>query len=394
VETSKVAVIRCESYNEDEVYHAVKRGIECLGGTNLFVKPGERIVLKPNVLWGDHPETCINTHPSVFKATGRVLKEIGVDLQYGDSPGFGKPLYHMRKSGIKDAADELGIALADFEHGIEVAFKDSPFTKLFYIAKGVMECDGLVSVPKLKTHGLMRMTGAVKNQFGCVPGVVTHGLHIKIPNPYDFAGMLVSLNLLLEPRLFILDGIMAMEGNGPRGGEPVAMNLLLFSRDPVALDTVMCLSVGLDPEIVPTNPIGMKYGLGTSDINEIELVGDPLEELINRNFDVLRVPVPSRDMHRIPSFIKQAIFERPVIDSERCVRCGVCVEVCKVEPKAVNWADTSRKNPPVYTYARCIRCFCCQELCPENAIYIKQPWAKKLLTQKIMKNAGSRKEGL
>jgi NAD-dependent dihydropyrimidine dehydrogenase PreA subunit len=296
----------------------------------------------------------------------------------------------MRKSGIMPVADELGIPLADFDHGREVEFKDSPFTKLFTIAKGALECDGLVNIPKLKTHGLMRMTGAVKNQFGCVPGVVTHGLHIKIPNPYDFARMLVSLNILLNTRLSILDGIMAMEGNGPRGGKPVKMNLLLFSKDPVAIDTVMCRCIGLEPEIVPTNPIGMEYGLGTCSMDEIELVGDPINELINKDFDVLRTPVPSQDMHRIPSFIKQAIFARPVIDSERCSKCGVCVKVCKVEPKAINWSDSSNKIPPAYSYERCIRCFCCQELCPENAIYIKQPLVRKLLTRKVKRGASSR----
>jgi uncharacterized protein (DUF362 family)/Pyruvate/2-oxoacid:ferredoxin oxidoreductase delta subunit len=387
VKRSRVAVIRCDSYDEDAVYAAVKRGIEYLGGPNSLAKKGERIVLKPNVLWGDRPETCINTHPSVFKAVGRFFMEIGADLLYGDSPGFGKPEYHMRKSGIMAAADELGIPLADFEHGREVEFKESPFTKLFTIAVGALECDGLVSIPKLKTHGLMRMTGAVKNQFGCVPGVLTHGLHIRIPNPYDFARMLVSLNLLLKTKLFILDGIIAMEGNGPRAGKPVKMNFMLFSKDPVALDTIMCRSIGLEPAIVPTNPIGMEYGLGTCNMEDIELAGDPMDELINKNFDVLRSPVPSKDMHKVPSFIKQAIFARPVIDSARCSRCGVCVDVCRVEPKAVNWVDSSKKDPPAYTYDRCIRCFCCQELCPENAISIKQPMLRKILTRKVMKAA-------
>ncbi|UCB46763.1 MAG: DUF362 domain-containing protein [Spirochaetota bacterium] len=389
--SSRVSIIRCDSYDEDEVYRAVKRGIEYLGGATQAAKSGERIVLKPNVLWGDRPETCINTHPSVFEAIGRILREIGADLLYGDSPGFGKPEYHMRKSGIMSAAQKLGIPLADFEHGMEVEFKDSPFTKLFTVAKGALDCDGLVSIPKLKTHGLMRMTGAVKNQFGCVPGVQTHVFHIRIPNPYDFARMLVSLNLLLKMRLFILDGIMAMEGNGPRGGRPVKMGFLLFSKDPVALDTIMCRTIGLEPEIVPTNPIGMEYGLGICNLDEIELVGDPIDELINIQFDVLRTPVPSRDMHKVPSFIKKALFSRPVIDSERCSKCGTCVEVCRIEPKAINWIDASKKNPPVYAYDRCIRCYCCQELCPENAIFIKQPLVRKLLTRQIMKSATSRK---
>jgi uncharacterized protein (DUF362 family)/ferredoxin len=378
---SAVAVVGCSSYNQAEVDEAVQRGIELLGGTALFVKRDERITLKPNVLWGDNPEKCITTHPSVFRAVGIIFKEAGAILQYGDSPGFGRPESHMKRAGLKAAAEELGIPLADFEHGREVEFPDSPYVKRFTVAYGALDCDGIVNLPKLKTHGFLRLTGAVKNSFGCIPGMLTQGFHVKIPNPYEFSRMLVSLNLLLKPRIHIMDGIVAMDGNGPRGGHPVKMGVLLFSADPVALDTVMCRIVRFDPALLPTNTIGAHYGLGTSDQSEIELLGDPIERFSNHHFDVLREPIPSEPQYRVPSLLKNAVFPRPVIQRDRCVRCGTCVEVCPVEPKALNWKNGDRSHPPAYTYKRCIRCFCCQEICPESAIYIKHPPLRKLLVR-------------
>lgn len=374
-----VAVVGCGSYDPDEVYDAVVKGVGLLGGIDSFVKRGERLTLKPNVLWGDDPAKCITTHPSVVRAAGLLFQSEGAVLMYGDSPGFGKPESHMKRAGLKKIASELGMELADFEHGRVVEFPESPFVKRFTIARGALNCDGLVSLPKLKTHGFLRLTGAVKNQFGCIPGMLTHAFHVKIPNPYDFSGMLVSLNLLLKPRLYIMDGIVAMEGNGPRGGKPVKMGFLLLSRDPVALDTVACRSVGLDPGLLPTNYIGSRYGLGTSNPDEIEMLGDPIEKYINSKFDIVREPIRSKQHYKVPTLLRNMLFPKPVIDRKRCIMCGTCVDVCPVDPKALDWSEGRKVTPPSYKYKRCIRCFCCQEICPESAIIIKRPFLRRII---------------
>jgi Pyruvate/2-oxoacid:ferredoxin oxidoreductase delta subunit len=218
----------------------------------------------------------------------------------------------------------------------------------------------------------MRMTGAVKNQFGCIPGMSKASFHLKLQDPADFGRMLAALTLCLKPRLYVMDGIVAMEGNGPSGGDPRPMNALLFSTDPIALDAVMCRLAALDPTLLSTNLPGREWGLGTYRDDEIDLVGDPIGPLVNGDFSVNRGK-PHRQMPASAGFIvKHFVAPRPVIDQGMCSRCGTCIQVCPVTPKAVDWRDGSRSRPPKHFYDRCIRCYCCQEVCPEKAISVRR----------------------
>jgi len=262
MDKSQVAVIKCDTYDYGRVYDAVETGVNLLGGISNFVKEGEKILIKPNVLIGTNPEKCVCTHPSVFRAVGIILKKAEVTLSYGDSSGFGRSIGNMRRAGLKQVADELSIMLADFSKGQYLSHDRARLNKKFFLAGGVLEADGLVSLPKLKTHGLTRITGAVKNQFGCIPGLRKSQFHVKMSDPFDFAKMLVDLNTLIKPRLYIMDGIMAMEGNGPRSGKPKKLGVLLLSNDPVAIDSIACKIINLNPEYVPTSIPGETAGLG------------------------------------------------------------------------------------------------------------------------------------
>ena len=382
---SKVVLLRCESYDYNEVKAAVQKGIEMLGGPLTFAKPDEKILLKPNLLAADPPEKCTTTNHMVFKAVGEVFKGTGAKLSYGDSPGFGSTEGAAKKSGIAQAALELEIPAADFHSGKEIFFKDAIQNKKFTIANGVLESDGLISLPKLKTHGLARMTGSIKNQFGCIPGMLKGEFHVKLPDALDFAKMLVDLNSFIKPRLFIMDGIIAMEGNGPRGGNPKKMNILLFSTDPIALDATVCRIIGLDPEFVPTIKIGSDVGLGTYLSDEIELLGDPIESFYDFKFDVKREPIKPFKRGGGINALSNALVPKPYIIESKCIKCGVCTKMCPVSPKAVDFHDGNKQKPPTYKYERCIRCYCCQELCPENAIDLKVPLIRKIFSKKNRK---------
>jgi len=377
---AKVSVIRCDTYADIQVLKAIQTGIDLLGGISIFAKPGERIVIKPNILIGTDPDKGVTTHPAVFRAVGRLLKDAGASVYYGDSPGFGKSGPNLRRSGLKQVGDELGFILADFDSGRPVSHKDALLVKRFVIANGVLECDGLVSLPRLKTHGFVRFTGAVKNQFGCVPGLLKSQYHVKLPDPYDFATMLVDLNTLIKPRLYIMDGIMAMEGNGPRSGKLKKLNVLLLSSDPIALDATACRIIGLDAEIVPTSRPGEKAGLGTYHSENIELMGEAIESFFDPSFEVNRAPIVPGSGGRFKTFMKNRITQRPVIDKTKCTSCGTCVRMCPVEPKAVDWYRGDKSKPPRHDYSRCIRCYCCQEICPEGAIFIDSPLLARVLS--------------
>jgi len=374
---SKVALVRCEDYEYSHVLDAVLKGILLLGGASLFAKAGERILLKPNMLAGDAPEKCTTTHPSVLKAVGTVFQKTGASISYGDSPGFGSPENVAKKTGLFEAGKEIGIPLADFNEGREILFEQAKQNKKFIIANAVLDCDGLISLPKLKAHAFAKMTGAIKNQFGCIPGMRKAEFHVKIANARNFAKMLVDLNSFIKPRLFIMDGIVAMEGNGPRGGTLKSMNVLLFSTDPIALDATVCRIMNLKPELVPTIQYGYEAGLGTFHLKEIEIVGDPLESFIDGKFNVNRDEIIDKESSGTRTWLRNSLVPKPYIQENKCVKCGVCVNVCPVSPKALDWHHGNKIHPPTYAYKRCIRCYCCQELCPESAINVKISWLRR-----------------
>lgn len=375
---SRVVLIKCDAYDDEQVCEAVEAGINLLGGISNFIKPGERIVIKPNVLIGTNPQKCVSTHPTVLKAVGITLKKAGAIVSYGDSSGFGKCKGNMKRAKLKQVADELGLILADFDKGKVVTHREALLNKRFVLAKGVLESDGLVSLPKLKTHGLIRFTGAIKNQFGCVPGILKSQFHVKMPDPYDFATMLVDLTTLIKPRLYIMDGVMAMEGNGPRSGTPKKLGALIFSDDPVALDSIACKIINLNPVFVPTSELGERAGLGTYHDEEIELIGDNIGVFIHKDFEVVRKPPVVVPSGGIRTFIKNRICPRPTIDKTICTNCGTCVRLCPVYPKAVNWHTGDESTLPTFKYDYCIRCYCCQELCPEGAVFVQEPFLDKI----------------
>ncbi len=376
---SRVALIRCDDYDERRVYEAIGQGIAMLGGVSRFVNFGEKIVLKPNILIGANPDKCITTHPAVVRATGLLFQEAGATVSYGDSPAVGGLEFNARLAGIKHMADHLGFAHADFSHGREVTHKSALLARKFILANGVLDADALVSLPKLKTHGLVRLTGAVKNQFGCVPGLLKGQFHAKMADPYQFATMLVDINTFIRPRLYIMDAITAMEGNGPRNGTPRQMNVLLASTDPIALDAVACTLIALDPEHVPTSKPGEQSGLGTYHQENIEVVGGEVRDFVIPDFQVTREPPPPTSEGRLRTLVRNRTTPRPVISQAICNGCGTCVRMCPVGPSALDWMRGEAGKMPKHDYQHCIRCYCCQEVCPEGAITIRTPLLSRLL---------------
>ncbi|MBQ7848499.1 MAG: DUF362 domain-containing protein [Clostridia bacterium] len=384
-----VVLVPLDSYDQPQVDEAVREGFRLLGGLGKFVKPEEKLLLKPNLLARALPQKAITTHPAVFSAVCRALKEAGCNrLSYGDSPGnpTTTPDKAAEGAGIAEAAAEFGLEKADFASGSVVPFPEGRTAKSFYLCKGVQEADGLINVCKMKTHALERITGAVKNLYGCVTGVNKATGHAMFPNSEVFADMLVDLNRCIRPRLHIMDGVMAMEGNGPTSGTPTPMNVLLFSDDPVALDAVFCSLIRLDPAAVPTCVYGQKQGLGVMDDEKI-LVRTPAgdmsvtqvrEQLGRSDFNVYRGTLEKGLLFKLMPLLP-FLQHRPKADPKKCVACGVCEEACPVPEKAVRSGNGKKAK---YDYKKCIRCYCCQEMCPVKAIEVYRHPLTKLLSGK------------
>ena len=381
MEKSRVVIVPCDSYDEEKVYKALLAAINAAGGLESFVKPEEKILVKPNFLAPSEAEKAVTTHPSVIKAMCRILSEIGCkDAGLGDSPGGGSCKAALSKLHLTEA-DLYGVKPLDMSREILVHFEEGKVCNDIHLCTEAAEADAIIGLCKMKTHMLERITGGVKNMYGLICGKRKAAGHVSYPTAVSFAKYLTDIYRATPQRLHVMDAVVAMEGNGPGSGTPVDMGLLIVSSDPVAMDTVFCWLVDLAPEMVPTNIQGELSGIGTFKEENIELIlagsGDAesltKDELVRRfgkpDFDVVR----EKEKMNALSLLSRISGgnRRPAIDPAKCVRCGVCVEHCPVEGKAVNFTN-GKDKPPVYNYRKCIRCYCCQELCPQKAISVKR----------------------
>ena len=375
---SKVVLLPCGEYDEEKVYTLLKQGLYLVGGVEALIPKDAKILLKPNLLKRAEVEKAVITHPVVVGAFARILRENGYEqIVLADSCGHGTTQAVIRGTGMDTYLEKYQIPTIDYSEGIKVDYPQGIQAKEFILPKELLEQNCVISLSKMKTHALERITGAVKNSYGFVYGFHKAKGHTQYPSADSFARMLIDLNKCVAPKLYVMDGIVAMEGNGPGSGDPVQMNVMLMSTDPVALDSVFSRLVYLKPEMVPTNYHGEKMGLGTWKEEGITLLtpdgeismSEAVKRYGNPQFNVDRTEVRKNIWTRMAGALN--IFQKkPYIENDKCVHCGICVQSCPVPGKAVDFRK-GKDKPPVYDYKKCIRCFCCQEMCPKKAIKVK-----------------------
>jgi len=373
----RVSLVRCAEYELGAVEEAVRRAIDLVGGTSRYVQPGQRVLLKPNLLRGTPPEAAVCTHPLVVAAVTRLVQEAGGIPVIGDSPGgpltgaLLRPVY--QRTGMARVAEETGAEL-NWDVGQErVSHLDGHLVKSFEIGTYVRRVDVVISLPKLKTHGLMRLTGAVKNLFGTIPGTTKMAYHAKFPEPEQFGEMLLDLATLVRPALSLMDAVVGMDGPGPSGGDPFPIGVLIAGSDPSAVDLVAAELIGAEVEGVYTLRAATRRGLIPPRAEGLDLAGDPLTDLAVRGF---RVPYARRTPGRLVSVLGRLVKRWMVAvprANARCVACGVCVRNCPVD--AIEIRD-GRARMDLKT---CIRCYCCHEMCPERAIDLDMPLLGRLI---------------
>ncbi|MCL2665420.1 MAG: DUF362 domain-containing protein [Defluviitaleaceae bacterium] len=375
-----VSILKCDAYEYDLVWEAVEKSFENLGGFERFISSGDRVLLKPNLLAAKKPGEATTTHPLVIRVLADFIQARGAACTIGDSPGgpFSNTMLRgvYRATGMETAAKESGAALnKNFKH----FEKDTPngfVLKKLTLADMINDADKIICVAKLKTHGMMTYTGAVKNMFGLVPGVSKMEYHLNLSDYDMFADALIDVCMGAPPVISFIDGIVGMEGRGPAAGSPFNSRLLLASPSPYHLDHAACRIIGLKTDEVPVLRRLVRHGIIAGDFSDINTCGANIEDYLLPSFDV---PRTSRAMNltRLPQFARRFINKhvqtRPVIDKKTCVSCDVCNESCPAK------AISKKNNKTSIELGGCIRCYCCQELCPHKAVGIYSPLLSKIM---------------
>ncbi len=363
----KVAISRCGSYDTGEVFDAVKRSVDLVGGIEAFVKPGMRVLLKPNLLSARLPEDAVDTHPEVVRALVRLVKNAGAVPFIGDSPGgYGKNIEEIfEKSGMERVAREEGVELE--------AFTMSKFVDGIPVARQIFDSDRVISIPKFKTHSITVLTAAVKNMFGSVVGLYKAECHSRSPREEDFSRIVAKVYSIAKPHLTVVDGIVAMEGDGPSSGVIRKMSLIMAGVDAVAIDSCLAKIVGLAPLDILVTKEAYLAKLGEADLSKIEVLGHGLDTFTAKDFKLPQTTplkyLPKGVIDRVASLIRF----KPYIDNKVCTRCNLCKLTCPVHCMKIE------KRRCSIDYKKCVRCLCCHEVCPYRAISIKRNVLTKMI---------------
>ncbi len=378
-----VSLVRCTDYEIDHMRQALPRLLEPLGGLS-WVTPGMKIVIKANLVSGKPPEDAVTTHPALLCVLTEMLKAKGAaSVVIGDSPGGVYNAAYLnriyQKCGIT-AAEQYGAVLNQNFGITEVHFPEAAVAHEFKYTAYLDDADAVINCCKLKTHGMMGMTCAVKNMYGMVPGSVKSEYHYRYSDPMDFARMIIDLNRAKPARLHIVDAVVGMEGNGPTAGTPREICCLLAGYDPYRLDMICAGIIGLPPACVPTVAAAQGLGLCPDEPGDIT-TNEPWQSFIVPDFENIRnaealaqqdgnVALWGRMKDRL---MKVFMRSRPAVQKDECIGCAECGRICPAK------VITMVNGKPRIDRKKCIRCFCCQEFCPVGAMKVHRTPIAKLL---------------
>jgi uncharacterized protein (DUF362 family)/Pyruvate/2-oxoacid:ferredoxin oxidoreductase delta subunit len=369
----KVAIRKIDQYQLETLTEAVRDFLDSAGSTRL--DKAKTVLVKPNLLGGFAPDKAVTTHPLVIEALVRVLLEKKKEVWIGDSPGGNSSVENVWKvCGLQDLAEKYPVKLVNFTGlGIQEIILDG---YRLLLSKIIWQADAIINVGKMKTHGLMAYTGAVKNLYGLIPGLAKSVYHKDYPDAKSFGKLLAALYKAVRHRVAynILDGVVGMDGVGPSAGKPHRFGLLFGSTSAAALDYTASKFMGFKLKQIPYLKKALHYeGVLPSHI-EIPL---SFHEFKLENVDLTVTLLNSSIMRFVPSSVRyplQRAFRFFPFITEECRNCGVCVNACPV--KTIRRADG--ENPVIDT-EKCICCLCCHEMCPHNAIVIRKSWLAKLI---------------
>ena len=358
-------IVRKASYDEGPLRETIFAMLDNLGDGRITA--GTRVLVKPNLLSPSPPESAILTHPLVVKAVVEYVLSKGGRPVISDSQAMGSFQNIIKKGGFVDALRGLDAPFQEFRESTTVDV-GHPFGKI-ELARDLLDADLVVNLPKLKTHSQMLLTLAVKNTFGCVAGLRKVEWHMKAGIDRDFfARLLVQINRAVAPSINILDGILALEGDGPgSGGTPRHLGIIMGSDSSVALDMTVCTILGISPNRLPTVRAAATLNLVPGSID----IEGTLPEVAD--FDLPEETALIYGPPRLQNLARKYILQRPVVDDLKCTLCGDCLRFCPAD------AIARRENSLEFLYEKCIRCYCCIEVCPQGALRARGTVAGRIL---------------
>lgn len=378
MENYDVAVVRCKTYNVEAVKPALEEAVNAVNGLD-FVMPGMKIIIKPNLVSFKKPDAAATTHPALLEALVEMLLARGADVTIGDSPGGPHSLPLLNRvytaTGM-DRLEKLGAKLNRNMNEKTVDFPEGKVLKNFTYTEYLDEADAIIDFCKLKSHGMLGMSAAVKNLFGTIPGLKKPEVHYKFQNDAEFADMLVDLNEYFKPRLAICDAVVGMEGNGPTAGTPRQIGAIIASKSTYYADVVGAELIGMNIDGLPTLQAAYERGFAPASSKNLRVYGDIRALTVD---DFKAPPVRGLSFMRkgnVLHFISKAALEhKPTLKKRLCVGCGECARMCPA--KAI---EMKNKKPHI-NREKCIRCFCCQEFCSRAAMVAHRPLAAKVLNK-------------
>jgi uncharacterized protein (DUF362 family)/Pyruvate/2-oxoacid:ferredoxin oxidoreductase delta subunit len=346
--------------------------IDAAGGGSI--RQGSLVLIKPNLLAPASPESAMLTHPLLVRAAVEYVLEKGGRPQVSDSPAMGSFEKVLESSGIREALEGLDVKLREFRES-EIIEVGEPFRKI-EVAKDALRADFVINLPKLKTHSQMLLTLGVKNLYGCVVGLRKPEWHFRTGvNREMFARLLVRIWSAVKPSVTVLDGILAMEGQGPgKSGTPKPLGVIIGSDDAVALDIAVCRMLGIDPADLLTNRVAREMGYAGGGF---EIDGEVPEV---RNFVLPEIAPLVFGPERLHGFMRRHLVQRPESDASVCRLCGECWRYCPAG------AIRREKKGIRFDYDKCIRCYCCIEVCPHAALSAKETLTGKIVKKILKKN--------
>ncbi len=367
----KVSAVRCGSYDEEEVYRAVKRALDDIG----FVVPeNKRILIKPNLVSQNKPGQHTITHYALIDALCRICRENHNEIFIGESIAFfqkGLTRKAYVTSGIKKVANKYHAHLVEFEKCqlikvITDRNRTNGLDKL-YIPKILIKVDLIIDACKLKTHSATRFSGAIKNMFGCLPGGYKQKIHQWVDSEFELCDIFIDIFKFIPPTLCVMDAIVSLDGGPTALGKPVKTDMVFAATNPAALDFTAAKMIGYDINKVPLFIQAIKRGMIKGE-DDIEVIGSVPQ------FNFTKLVTTPLDL----PYNKQSIFVTKTfvdlkINMKKCNQCFDCITACPVN------AIAKENDRIVIDRNKCINCYRCLYVCEKRAIKLDPTMMNRLI---------------